>query len=124
MKKVLVSAVAVFVVTGMTAIARTAPASMATQDAAKIAAGKKAFDAQKCGTCHKIAGKGGTMGSSLDGVGKKLSEADLKKWLTAPAEMEAKLPTKPKVSMAASMKSKKLTDADVDSLVAYMMSLK
>jgi hypothetical protein len=38
--------------------------------------------------------------------------------------MEAKLPAKPKVSMAASMKAKKLTDADVDALVAYMVSLK
>jgi len=121
-KKVLVSAVAVFVVTGMTAMARTAPASMAPQDAAKIAAGKKAFDTQKCGTCHKLGGKGGTMASSLDGVGKKLSEADIKKWLTAPAEMEAKLPAKPKVSMAAT--AKKLTPADVDALVAYMASLK
>jgi mono/diheme cytochrome c family protein len=124
-KKVLVSAVAVLITAGMSAIARTAPAPAPTaQDAAKVAAGKKAFDAQKCGTCHKVAGKGGTMASSLDGVGKKLSEADLKKWLTAPAEMEAKLPTKPKMSMAAAMKSKKLTDADIDALVAYMSSLK
>jgi len=87
MKRVLVTIVGLFL---------AAPLLLA-QDAAQIAAGKKAFEAQKCGTCHQIAGTGGKAGSVLDGVGKKLTEADIRKWLTTPAEMESKLPKKPTV---------------------------
>jgi len=114
MKRVLVTIIGVFI---------AAPLLLA-QDAAKVAAGKKTFEAQKCSTCHQVAGQGGKMASSLDGVGKKLTEADIKKWLTAPAEMEAKLKEKPKAPMSGFLKTHKLTDADVDGLVAYMLSLK
>jgi mono/diheme cytochrome c family protein len=100
-----------------TSVAAQAP------DAAKVAAGAKAFTAQKCSTCHSVAGKG-NKASPLDGVGGKLSAADLKSWLTDTAAMEAKLPTKPKMSMAGWMKTHKLKDADVDALTAYMQSLK
>ncbi len=100
-----------------------ASASLAAQDAAKIAAGKKVYTDQKCSTCHAIAGVGQKM-YPLDGVGKKLSADDTKKWITDPAAMEAKLPKKPPMLMSAAMKTKKLTDADVDALVAYMQSLK
>jgi mono/diheme cytochrome c family protein len=100
-----------------TSVAAQAP------DAAKVAAGQKAFTASKCSTCHSVAGKG-NKSSPLDGVGGKLSEADIRSWLTDPAAMEAKLTTKPKMSMAAWMKTHKLKDADVDALTAYMMSLK
>ncbi len=93
------------------------------QDAAKVAAGEKVYTDQKCATCHQIAGKGAKT-SPLDGVGKKLSEADIRGWLTNTAAMEAKLPKKPAVSMAGYMKTKKLKDADVDALTAYLMSLK
>ena len=96
---------------------------VAAQDAAKIAAGQKVYTAQKCSTCHAIKGAG-MKTHPLDGVGAKLSEADVRKWFTNTAEMEAKLAKKPSMSMAGWMKSKKLSDADVDALTAYMMSLK
>lgn len=96
---------------------------VSAQDAAKVAAGQKVYAAQKCSTCHAIKGAGNKT-HPLDGVGAKLSEADMKKWFTNTAEMEAKLPKKPAMSMAGFMKSKKLSDADVDALTAYMMSLK
>ena len=95
------------------------------QDAAKIAAGKKAYTDQKC--CEpaiRLPAKGTKTASALDKVGTKLSAADTKKWLTNTAEMEAKVTPKPKVSMAGFMKTKKLTDADVDALVAYLQPLK
>lgn len=95
-----------------------------TPDAKKIEAGKTAFGAQKCGTCHSIGGSGGKLASALDGVAKKLTEADIKKWLTNPAELEAKLPKKPAMPMSTYLKTHKLTDPDVDALVAYMLSLK
>jgi hypothetical protein len=47
----------------------------------------------------------------------------MRKWLTAPAEMEAKLDHPPKVKMS-SRKSMKLADADVSALIAYLMTLK
>ena len=103
--------------------AALATSAVAAQDAAKIAAGAKVYAAQKCSTCHAIKGAGNKT-HPLDGVGAKLSEADARKWFTNTAEMEAKLAKKPAMSMAGWMKSKKLSDADVDALTAYMMSLK
>ena len=93
-------------------------------DPAKVAAGQKAYATVKCDTCHAIAGKGGKLSTALDGVGGKLSEADIRKWLTTPAAMEVKLPKKPAMPMSTYLKSHKLADADIDALTAYMMSLK
>jgi mono/diheme cytochrome c family protein len=101
----------------------TSVAAAQAPDPAKVAAGAKAYTAQKCSTCHAIKGVG-MKTHPLDGVGAKLSEADVRKWLTDTAAMEAKLAKKPSMSMAGWMKSKKLSDADVDALTAYMMSLK
>ena len=91
---------------------------------AKAAAGQKIFETQKCSQCHMIKGVGGKLSTALDDVGSKMSEADIKKWLTTPAEMEAKLAKKPVMPMSTYLKSHKLTDADVEALVAYMKSLK
>lgn len=92
------------------------PALASAQDADK---GKAVYAANKCQTCHSVAGVGNKKGS-LDGVGAKLSADDLSKWITHPAEMEAKLAVKPKIHM----KPYKLADADLKSLVAYLQSLK
>ena len=105
------------------AVLATSAVAVHAQDAAKVAAGEKVYAAQSCKTCHAIKGVGNKT-HPLDGVGAKLSEADAKKWFTNTAEMEAKLPKKPSMSMAGWIKSKKLSDADVDALTAYMMSLK
>ncbi len=96
----------------------------AKNDAKKIEAGQKIYETQKCATCHAIKGAGGKLASALDGAGTRLTDGDLKKWLTVPAEMEAKLKTKPKMPMSTFMKTHKLADADVDALVAYMKTLK
>jgi mono/diheme cytochrome c family protein len=117
MRKVLGIAIALVFFTGLTAGAQT-------PDPKKVAAGKAAYDTLKCSTCHAIGGVGGKLASALDGVGKKLTEADIRKWFTDPASMEAKLPKKPAMLMSTAMKSKKLTPADVDNLTAYMLSLK
>jgi mono/diheme cytochrome c family protein len=96
-------------------------ASAAAQDAKKIEAGKKVYEAQKCVTCHQVAGKGNKM-YPLDGVGSKLSAADLRRWMTHTAEMEAKLPKPPAMKM--SSRKYNLKDEDLDALVAYLESLK
>ena len=95
-----------------------------TPDAKAVAAGQKVYETQKCSTCHQIKGQGGKLSTALDGVGTRTSEADIRKWLTTPAEMEAKLKTKPKMPMSTFLKSHKLSVEDVNGLVAYMLSLK
>jgi mono/diheme cytochrome c family protein len=110
------------VILTMFAVACLCQTALVAQDAKKIADGKKVYSAKECAKCHMIAGKGEQKISPLDGVGSKLTEADIRKWLTSPAEMEAKLDHKPKVKM--SSKKIALTDPEVDALVAYMMSLK
>jgi mono/diheme cytochrome c family protein len=86
--------------------------------------GKKLYATYKCDKCHQIAGRGSKKGP-LDGVGAKLSAADLKKWFTHPAEMEAKLEKKPKGTdaMSHALKSKKIEPGEIDALVAYMLTL-
>lgn len=92
----------------------------AAPTAAAVAQGEKVFAAQKCSLCHAIAGKGNKNGP-LDGVGTKLSAADIRAWLVTPVEMGKKHNTtrKPPMKSFAS-----LPQADVDALVAYMQSLK
>ena len=66
------------------------------------------------------------MASSLDGIATKLKADEIKKWLTEPAAMEAKLEKKPKMLMSAStaFKTKALKPADIDNIAAYMATLK
>ena len=94
------------------------PAAISAQ-ADKIEAGKKVYAAQKCATCHSIGGVGSKI-SPLDGVGSKLTAAEIKAWITDPDPLTAKLATKPKVKM----KKYTLPEADLDALIAYLSSLK
>jgi mono/diheme cytochrome c family protein len=121
MKAIITTLAGVLMVTGMavSATGRPEAPAPAPQDAAKIEAGKKVYDTQKCAACHMIAGKGSKL-SVLDGVGTRLSAADIKLWITEPATMEAKLTTKPKIKM----KAYKMSEPDLDALIAYMVSLK
>lgn len=109
-----------FLVLSVVAAAMSA-ASLAAQapSAEKIKAGLKVYTDQKCATCHSVAGVGSKM-SPLDGVGTKLTAADLKMWMTDPDTMAAKLAVKPKIKM----KKYALPEADLDALVAYLGSLK
>jgi len=91
------------------------------QDAAQIKKGEQVYAAQKCQICHAIAGKG-NKSNPLDGVGKKLSADDIKKWITHPAEMTAQAKSTKKPPMPAKYGS--LPAADLDALVAYLASLK
>ncbi len=90
------------------------------QDAAKVEKGKTLFTDQKCKMCHAVAGVGNAKGS-LDGVGDKLSAADMKQWLTDPkaAAEKAKAERKPPMKSYATLPA-----ADQDALVAYLQTLK
>ena len=88
------------------------------QDAEK---GKAVYAAQKCSVCHAIAGTGGK-NLPLDGVGGKLSAADIRSWIVSPKEAAGKANSTKKPPMPD--RYAKLPAADVDALVAYMVSLK
>ena len=109
----------VTVAAALAAIGVGAQAQAPAPSAAAIKAGQKVYADQKCATCHSIAGVGSKM-APLDGVGSKLTSADIRLWMTDPDTMAAKLPVKPKVKM----KKYTLPDADLDALVAYLTTLK
>jgi len=96
--------------------------SASAQRANLVQAGQQVYASKQCARCHMVAGKGYKNGK-LDGVASKMSADDMRKWLTAPREMEAKLAQKPKVKMS-SRKTMQLTDSDVTALVAYLTTLK
>jgi mono/diheme cytochrome c family protein len=91
------------------------------QDAALVKKGEGIYTAQKCSTCHAIAGKGAKT-NPLDGVGGKLSAADIKSWIVDPIEMAKKSASTKKPAMP--KRYSNLPAGDLDALVAYMASLK
>ena len=92
-------------------------ASAAARDAK--ADGEKVFAAQKCALCHSLAGKGNSKGP-LDEVGSKLSDGDIRAWITDAKGMTEKT----KATRKPPMKEFKLPKKDVDALVAYLSSIK
>ena len=78
--------------------------------------GKTLYD-QKCKSCHSIgsdAGKMANVGGKLDGVGSKRDTAWLKAYIADP---KSQMPN-------AKMPKIKLEPAQLDDLVAYMLTLK
>jgi mono/diheme cytochrome c family protein len=94
------------------------------QDASMVEKGKAVYGSAnpKCSMCHAIAGKGNSM-HPLDGVGDKLSAEDAKAWLRTPHEMAEKTKSQGKPPMP-SYSKEKISDQDLDTLVAYLLSLK
>ncbi len=111
---VMFSAAVAFAAAGLGATSEPAQ----TPTAAQIEAGKAVYAKNKCQTCHSIAGVGSKM-SPLDGVGSKHTPEELREWITNPVPLIAKLPKKPKVTM----KAYKMSDEDLNALIAYMSSL-
>ena len=89
------------------------------QDAAQIERAKKVYTEKKCANCHSIAGKGNKKGP-LDDVGTKLSEAEIREWLSDPIGMAKKA----KAERKPPMKALNLGKEDLDAMTAYMMTLK
>ena len=100
------------------AFALTGVTTAAAQD---VKHGAEVYAAQKCSMCHAIAGKG-KAANPLDGVGAKLSAADIKQWIVDPKGMTTKSGSTKKPPMPA--KYAGLPAADLDALVAYLASLK
>lgn len=86
--------------------------------AAMIAAGKKVYDANACGGCHKIGDKGGDSGPELTLVGTdKKKDA---KWMA----VHIKDPKKHVPDSTMPGYADKIKGKDLDNIVAYMLSLK
>lgn len=96
-------------------------AGPASAQDAKVDKGKAVYAATpSCKMCHSIGGVGNAKGS-LDSVGAKLTPAEIKEWLVDPAGMAAKTKAERKPAMKL---SKPLPTADVETLVAYLSTLK
>jgi mono/diheme cytochrome c family protein len=109
----LMKGVAVVIVAA--AVAGVAP--IAAADAALVAKGKVVFDGTKpaCKTCHN------EKRNALDNYGASGSAADVKAWLRTPKQMLEKTGRKgPKPAFGAD----KISDADLEALTAYLLSLK
>lgn len=87
---------------------------------AQVEEGVKVYAAQKCSICHSIAGAGNKK-FPLDGVGSKLTAAQIREWIVDPRAAEKKAHSTAKPPMKAYAN---LPKAEVDALVAYMQSLK
>ena len=113
------------VVVGMAAVVVGHGAAARAEDAAKVEKGKKVYAEAKplaCKTCHSVAGVGNGKGP-LDGVGSKLTAADIKAWIRTPKEMTAKAKATRKPPMPAYPPAK-LSDENLGALTAYLLSLK
>jgi len=96
-------------------------AALAQDAAGQIEAGRKVYDRERCAACHQVGGRGNRM-FPLDGVGARLTTAEIRRWFTHTDEMERALPKRPAILMSSRKYSFK--DADLDALVAYLASLK
>lgn len=84
-----------------------------------VAKGQAVYAAQRCSTCHAIAGKGNAKGP-LDNVGATLTSDDIRAWIVEAPAMTAKAGAARKPAM----KAYTLPKEDLDALVAYLSSLK
>jgi mono/diheme cytochrome c family protein len=109
-------AVAILFLVGLLLAQKPAPAA--------VIAGRRVYEARKCATCHMVAGQG-NIRFNLDHVASRLSETEIRRWLADTAEMERALPVQPAVRMSEWLESnRKISDADRDALVAYLLTLK
>ena len=92
------------------------------QDAATIEKGKAVFAAAKpaCKMCHAVGGVGNAK-APLDKVGATAKADDIKAWIRTPKEMMAKKGAKGTMPVYG---ADKISDADLEALTAYLLSLK
>jgi mono/diheme cytochrome c family protein len=77
--------------------------------------GKQLYDAQNCGSCHAIAGQGGSVGPDLDDVGSRLSREQIVNVLQGKnAKASGVMPLLPA----------DISEHELNALVDYLQSLK
>lgn len=82
--------------------------------------GKQVYATQKCAMCHSI-GDAGNKKGPLNDAGSKLKPEDIRQWLLSPNVMAEKTKSARKPGMPSYTK---LSKDDLESLVAYMQTLK
>ena len=78
-----------------------------------IAAGEEVVKSVGCLSCHAVDGLGSDFGPKLDGVGSKLTPQFLRQWISDPKSYDPDTV----------MPSLRLTNTEVNNVVAYLMSL-
>jgi cytochrome c2 len=84
------------------------------QAAVDPAPGEKIYGAKRCGACHVIQGKGGKLGPRLSDIASKRDAQWLKAFLKDPKA----------INPESKMSAFKGTDEELESLVAYLLTLK
>ena len=87
--------------------------SVLTTDTKVVEKGQSIVKKNFCKICHVIEGKGGKKGDVLDGISKKLSPEKIKAAITDPK----------KINPNTVMKSYKMSDDDLNAVVAYLLTL-
>ena len=87
---------------------------------AGTATGEEVYTSQKCSVCHSVDGKGNKK-YPLDGVGSRLSQADIREWLLNPDAQQARKGGRPLMRMPS---YRSVPAEEVDALVGYVSSLK
>ncbi len=91
----------------------TTASAAAGSPTSNLAAAPQVFS-QMCTACHALQGVGGNVGPALDGVGARLDEAYLRRWLNNPSDV------KPDAKMA----KLPLSETNINDLVAFLATLK
>jgi mono/diheme cytochrome c family protein len=104
-------------------LALATPAVLPAADAA-VEKGKAVYEGAmpKCKTCHSVGGVGNPKGALEDAAG-KLKADEVKAWVRTPKEMTEKTKAARKPMMP-TYGPDKISDADLDALTAYILSLK
>lgn len=93
------------------AVSLKSTASSPASDSAS--SGHQFYTAQSCDTCHSIAGKGGDIGPALNGVGAKLSRAQITQ-IVKDGKANTTMPPLPSGT----------TDQQLNEIVDFLTSLK
>lgn len=84
-----------------------------SQSESAIQAGAETVKTVGCLTCHTVDGLGSDFGPALDSVGEKVTPSYLRQWISDPKTYDPET----------SMPSLRLSDTELDNVVAYLMSL-
>ncbi len=85
----------------------------------KIQKAKDIYAKQGCGRCHSIDSVGNKR-NPLDGVGDRMSQEMLKKWIVGDDSLKDELP---RYALSQKQKYKQLSHEELNALVDYMQSL-
>lgn len=98
--------------------AAPAPTAGTPTDPALVASGRAVFEAHACTRCHSLEGRGNPR-SPLDGVGARLTPAELRSWITGTG------PASDRLSRSV-LRTKggfaELPDEEMEALVAFLRS--